>query len=575
MVKAQLQRSWHLYKSGAWQEAAALAREVIAHAGYMEAEAVHILAAIAFLEGKTATTLALIGRLMQGGELLCASQEVQAGLYQLMGRALLAERQLDAAKVAFETSITYSSQEAAAYGGLGEVLLALDHNLSAASVLEKAVRLAPKQPVLWAFLAQAQQAEGAFDDALRSLEEIVRLCPRDGETYGRIGGVLQQMGRWDEAAYYVEKALSLGGASAELLGTVALVRLGQGRVEEALETAKHASTQAPNNMEICLNYGTILYEAGLWDEAEVLFCDVEQQVGRASLRARAAFNRAAIALGRGEWQQGWALYEQRRSFLPTYVTRPLAGVPLWDGSEGQEPIALYGEQGLGDMVQFLRFLPYVTARRPVRLDIPETLRGLIDLMSEDIKARVVDVNSVVVAQQSLLSLPHCLGLKTPPHAPYLTLPSQEKMDGKEPCIGLCWAGNPAYYADKRRSIPVELFSVLQGQITGRFISLQKGSIAPSWMEQVPLETLRELADAIGQCALVITVDTVVAHIAAAMGKPVWLLQRKGGEGRWRQGGWYDHVRLFESSSWQPGMEGWASTMQEVAVALKVWRSAER
>ncbi|MXV36190.1 tetratricopeptide repeat protein [Saccharibacter sp. EH611] len=563
MEDSPLHEALSALQAGHFTEAERRAREGITQRGAMVPEAVHILASVALLRGQSATAVALLGRLMQEPQSSC-SDALNGRIHQTLGRALLAENQPEAARAACSIAVMLCPEEAASHAGLGEAYLALGNAGKAVRSLRRAVRLAPQQGALWGLLAQAQQKRGALGEALQSWERLLELAPKDRAAWANYGGALFTAGQWDKADAALKEALDQGCYTAETLNNMGLVQSALGYMDKACDYFQKAQHQLPSDAAIMMNWNAALYDKGDSAAACALLDHFEKEYG--TLPAKAQFNRAALFLEKGQWREGWQAFEKRRDFLPLQLTRPLPHCPLWSGEAGEEPMALYAEQGLGDAVQFLRFLPDVIKRRPVRLQFPQPLMDLVEQCFALPKERLLPSEGPVIAQQSLLSVPYALGMKNPPSSsPYLSTGSEE-----ETCVvGLCWAGNASYRFNRRRSIPVALLEPLRHVRGVRFLSLQQESDVPEWMERVPLTSLTELAAAIGRCSIVVSVDTLVAHLAGAQGRPLWLLNRYGGDWRWkRPHDWYENVRIFQADKAAPPYEAWPSVIKRLIVALE-------
>jgi hypothetical protein len=304
--------------------------------------------------------------------------------------------------------------------------------------------------------------------------------------------------------------------------------------------------------------------------------------------AGAHFNLAVEYLRQGDFPKGWQEYEWRWKW-DGFADRPRGfQQPLWQGEPlNGAPVLLHAEQGLGDAIQFARYAPIVASRGGTV--ILEVDRHLVRLM------KTLSGVSTVVArgealppfdwQCPLMSLPLALGttLATIPAAvPYLT-PGDEHsgLFGAEEShvrrVGLVWAGSPAHLRDTRRSVGLDLLAPLTQMPGLQWYSLQKGSPAAALEVPPPGLRLADLAPAIRDFAdtaalashldLVITVDTSVAHLAGAIGKPVWILVPTPSDWRWLldrdDSPWYPTARLFRQRA--PGH--WAEVIEQVREAL--------
>ncbi|MFT8777035.1 MAG: glycosyltransferase family 9 protein, partial [Gluconacetobacter liquefaciens] len=308
------------------------------------------------------------------------------------------------------------------------------------------------------------------------------------------------------------------------------------------------------------------------------------------------FNRGALLLARGELAEGWRSFEARTLLLPE--TR-WTDIGPWDGSAlPHGRLLLHAEQGIGDAIQFLRYLPFCLRRVRVVLVLPPSLYRLVRTMPDPdglIASRCMvllpgaSVPDDVVARCGLLSLPYLLDMaEVPPFAPYL-LPSGR--DGAVFRVGVCWAGNPAFRFDRMRSIAPAMLAPL-GDVAGlSFVSLQHGAVAedrPFAMETVGMGDWLETAQVIAGLDLVVTVDTAIAHLAGAMGRPVWLLNRFGGDWRWSAGfdraesprwgngtsRWYPSLEQFRQTEPEGPGDAWRAPIRMLCGVLARWRHAD-
>ncbi|MDF7674459.1 tetratricopeptide repeat protein [Acetobacteraceae bacterium ESL0709] len=563
-MAALLDEALQSFQSGNFEEAASLARSVLEQKRD-DPYAIHILASIALVRNMPATTIALLGRILPS--LPQAEDPFLLGrVYQTFGRALMCENLLDAARSAFFLSIQYFPEEASAHAGLGETLLKMGQPVEAVSSLSQAIRLSPKEAVLWGLLGAAYIQCGQYQQAVPAYDQAQKIVPEESSFYANQGVAFFHLAQWEKAHDALEKAFSLGNRNMETQLTMALVRLSLGNVLSARKIFQQLYNSYPDNPALLLAYGSFCYETGERNEAETLFlaagkCDPSCDVNDVTV-AKAAFNRGAIALEKGQWDEGWSLYEQRKVFSPQLHD---ASLPEWDGSTGEEAVALKLEGGAGDVMMFLRFLPDAAMRRPLRLDFPPDMLDMLAFMPDVPRSRLVAAGAPVIAWQSLNSLPFLLGKKPDPK-PYLHVPGSVEPD----LIGLCWAGNADYLYDRRRSVPVSLLEPLRWIKGVRFLGLQREGV-PDWMEKAPLAHLSDLALAVQRCALVISVDSLVANMAGAMGKDLWLLHRKGGDWRWSHHFWYRNVRLFapDQESDIPE-ETWKPVIRTLGEAVVTW-----
>jgi hypothetical protein len=295
-----------------------------------------------------------------------------------------------------------------------------------------------------------------------------------------------------------------------------------------------------------------------------------------------------IQLLQGNLAVGWAEYESRwkvgvgddRKLLQ----RRWKGEPL-----GGERILLYAEQGLGDTMQFVRYVPLVAKLGgEVVLEVQPALHGL--LAHTDAASRVIRRGEMLPEftwQCPLMSLPLALGTELdtiPARIPYIVPDAErveawrERLQKNTRCIGLAWAGNSGHPRDRLRSISLEQLTPLLNVSGTTFYSLQFGSGAEQTKQLPPDVRLIDLGDELKDFAnvaaivanldLVISIDSAVAHLAGALGKPVWTLLNKGCDWRWflerEDSPWYPTARLFRQTT--PGE--WQDVVKRIEIALR-------
>ncbi|GBR52011.1 hypothetical protein AA106555_0764 [Neokomagataea thailandica NBRC 106555] len=529
------------------------------------AAAWHALACHARKHGNEASAIALVGRALRCKEM---SDEDKALYHITLGAALLAQGQAEPSRAAFVVARALNACDPRASVGLAEALIALGRVEEGRLTLEYAITLASDDAPILTRLAELHLQTGSVEAALVCFRRALERQPADGRVWANLGAALYEASLsapelLDEAERALEQAIKRGAQTPETLNTRALVRMALGQLEAAKDDFSSALVNAPHNGVVLNNLATVLEELGHTQKAEAAYDALAQrEVGR--LQVQSIYNRAVLRLAQGRYAEGWSDFEARRLLLPQ-----AEDVPQWDGSSGVEPVAVTAEQGLGDQVQFMRYLKEVVQRRPVRLRgaFAELARFMPALPQE----RLLEAEGPVAANISLLSLPAVLREGKPAPVPYLSVNVQPEAY----CVGVCFSGGQGYRFDRRRSVPRELLTVLRGVEGVRFVSLQR---VPPWdgCEQPALETLEDLLRAAGRCALVVSVDTLAAHIAGALGRPLWLVNRFGGDWRWRQNDWYESCqRIFQPRMATAPPQCWPPVLDDLACALHEWKRTQR
>ncbi|MBX9634929.1 MAG: tetratricopeptide repeat protein, partial [Magnetospirillum sp.] len=361
---------------------------------------------------------------------------------------------------------------------------------------------------------------------------------------------------------------------------VALRRVAEAEAAYALVLSMDA-----DHVSARINLANLLAELDRPAEAETLLRD---GLARFPDEAELHWNLALLLLQGGRMAGAWAEYEWRWG-LPGFVRmrRNFPG-PRWNGEAlNGRRLLLHVEQGYGDAIEFCRFVsridgPVVLECRPGLERLFATLAGDVTVVTAGKPLPPCDV------ELPLMSLPHVLGVQMddlPGPIPYLRAPDEalaaiaDLAQGDDLKIGFVWAGSPTRKANHRRSLTAADFAPLFKLAGCRFHSLQVGpalgEVAAAFGVADLAPRLKDFADtaaAIAAMDLVITVDTAVAHLAGALGKPVWVLLSKPCDGYlWMldraDSPWYPSARLFR----QPREGDWAAVFAEVAEALVIWR----
>jgi tetratricopeptide (TPR) repeat protein len=508
-----------------------------------------------------------------------------------------------------------------AHNNLGNALLALGQTDQAIDCFRQALRIDPNFPKAHNNLGNALKAQDRLDDAFRCYAEAVRLNPHYAEAFYNWGLALEQKGEFDEAGKCFHQALRINPNFAEAYNSVGIGLQRDGKADEAIRSFQEALRLKPHLGEACTNLGNVHWEEGRLDEALACY---EQVVSRHPDMAEPHFNRARLWLLKGDWTKGWPEYEWR--WRSKHFPKQSFRQPRWDGSNlGRRTILLYGEQGLGDTLQFIRYVPCVKQRggRVILLCQAPLLRllagfpGLDQVTCQPSELPAFDV------QAPLLSLPGILQTQ-PATVPYLhadaglveywrqelqrdegrgargevgrkTLNLATRHSPLAPAlkVGIAWQGNPGFIGDKRRSIELRYFIRLAQIKNVQLISLQKGpgaeqlsvvSCKLSDNRQLTTDNfpvldlgsrLDETSGAFMDTAavmmnmdLVISSDTAVPHLAGALGVPVWVALARVPDWRWllerEDSPWYPTMRLFR----QKQIGQWDDVFERIAEELR-------
>ena len=565
-------------------------------------EAVMRQAAADYAAGRTAAAEA-------GARTVLARDPAQVGARHLLAACRLALGDLDEGAAALEAVI-------AALPGRDEVRLQLatvrvrqGRHGDAVALLDGVVARRPDMVAAYRPLAQAQWETGARAAAIDTWRGLVARLPDDGAAQAALGEALRQQGEAAAAVPVLRRALALldGPAPAvrlclaEVLAEVAMAAPpGLAQLEEAAGLARAAMASSGADPVRLVRIAFVLHRAGDQAGAEACYAAA---LAADPLCADARVYLAMLRLVRGDFARGWQDYEWRRVRLPGRDARdgaPVARAPSepWIAPERLDgtTVRVVLEQGQGDTLHFVRYLPMLAARG-ARVEVALGTQAGVEPLLRALPA----VAAVVPTADSapgpgdgapdvvvpLLSLPLAFGTtlaRIPAAVPYLTVPADRQAvwrarlgsgDGRKR-VGVVWWGSPDHAGDRQRSIPLETFRAVLARPGLSFHVLSDRLRAG---EREALEGLAMVHEGVGDFAdtaalaqmmdLVVAVDTSVAHLAGALGRPTWVLLPFLPDWRWLLGRddspWYPTMRLFR----QPVPGAWDDVLARVGEALDV------
>jgi len=446
----------------------------------------------------------------------------------------------------------------------------------------KALRAQPGFAQALSNLSIALRRQERGEEAERWARRAIAASPEAALMHANLGALLVQQKRFAEAETVCRHALELQPGLAEAATDLGLALQGLGRIEEADAQFELASRRRPDYAEPWANRGALRDVEGRPAEALAYF---DEALRRDPSHGKAHLGRAWNLLREGRFAEGFAEYEWRWK-----VTAPPAAVlerPPWRGEPlNGRTILLYSEQGLGDTLQFVRFAPLVAARggrvivscQPAVAELVRSVGGVADV------ARRGDALPGFDVQAALLSLPGILGTTPqtiPAAVPYIVAAPEAVARMRERLrpagfrAGLAWFGNPAHPGDAGRSMALETLAPLRAVPGVDWYSLHIGERARkeirrqgAWLGEVLGEGVPDLAALIQCLDLVITVDSMPAHLAGALGRPVWTLLARVADWRWFRSGettpWYPTMRLFRQQ--RPG--DWGAVVEQLARELR-------
>jgi len=559
-----------------------------------------------------------------------APETPQPTLAELLREAALHEEQGSHAELAqaCQRILSLRPDLAEVHAALGIARRRLGFSEASREALRRAVELRPELTDSWLELGLAEREAGNLEEALHCIGTAARspgnldalchladtllllgrnhaaiqayhvvlaLAPSHATALVNLGAAHLAVGSYADAEQLSRRALEISPASPRALANLASALAELDQPAEALHVQRRALELAPDNPELLCNLGHVLIKLDRLDEA--LACYRRAQV-LAPTMAEAVYGEGLVWLRQGNFEEGWKRYEARVNARTPIPHRSFAEPALQPGENLRErTLLLHADQGLGDDVQFIRFIPALQ-QRGARLivELPATLLRLmrqsypgVTFLPEGAPLGSFDVQCLV------MSLPHVLGLRTArDSAPvgYLKADPQRIEHWRKqlaglpgPRLGIVWAGSSKNLMDSRRSMPLATMRAALDGFAGTLVSLQKEcpptdeADRAAWTELhevlPPDADFAETAAIIGALDLVIAVDTSMAHLAGALGKPTWTLLAHCPDWRWLRQvettDWYPTMRLFRQQ--HPG--NWVTVMEKVRRELWKFRPSEQ
>ncbi len=464
---------------------------------------------------------------------------------------------------------------------LSNVLRALNRNDESMASLERSLELKPDLVDALYNLGNARLSQEKLEEAGVLYRRALALKPNYTEALCNLGGVCRKQGKLEEAADNFEKALRLAPDNADLHCNLGDALHAQGKVAEAVEFYMRTLALNPEHSKACNCLCNAHFDLGNLAES-VHWC--ERTLALKPDFGDALMNQCLLQLLLGDYANGWRNYEVR---WKVYTPR-LFNEPLWLGAPlNGAAILLYAEQGLGDSLQFLRYAPMVAAvGGKVILDLPPNLHRLAK-QTPGITALAGNGEPLppFACRCPLMSLPLAFGTTVetiPARVPYLFAPPdalqtaaalQWPSEGLR--VGIAWTGNPAHPKNRSRSVPLDLLASLFDLEGVHFYSLQMGppeaELVARKTRAVDLEPFtKDMADTAAQMMqmdLILSIDTSIAHLAGALGRPLWVMLNKVPDWRWllerEDCPWYPTARLLR----QPRQGDWHAVIERVRAEL--------
>ena len=503
--------------------------------------------------------------------------------YYACGNVLVELRRYGDAIASFDKAIALKPDYSPAYNSRGNALQALRRFDEAVETYDNAIAFKADYAAAYSNRGNALQSLNRFEEAIESYGKAIALRPDYCDAYNNRGVSLRRLGRFDEACQDFESAIALLPDHAGLHNNRGNALVALGRFEDAIESYDTAIALSPHYPDVYDNRGVALKELKRFDEAMESF-------GKAlALKPdyhEAIFNRALLHLLMGRFDIGWRDYEARKN-TREHVSNRCWGKPLWLGETdiSGKTILVDWEQGFGDVIQMCRYISLLKKAGATVLFLPQkNLRTLMRSLDPDVW--IIDHDTVVPEFDlhcSVMSLPFAFktDIRSIPSASYISADKdkvalwRDRLGRKTKLrVGVVWKGNA--FPGKSRSIELERFRRLFNPRL-EFISLQKEvtDAERSLLDRAGVlhagDAFADFSDTAALCVLmdlVISIDTSVAHLAGALGVPVWVLLNWAPDWRWLldrdDSPWYPSMRLFR----QKAQGDWNSVLERVELELE-------
>lgn len=540
-IEIELNKAVSYHQSGQLHKAQEIYKKILQHVPN-HSDSLHLLGLIAHQTGENDRAADLITKAIR-------ILPDDPNYHNSLGLVFKARGDLDEAIVCYSRALELKPDLTEAHNNLGVSLQSQGKADEAIACFRKALVFSPHAPEPYNNMGNALKEQGKYDKAISSYHKALKLKPDYPEAYNNIGAAYQNLNRFKEAISNYQKAIGLRPDYTEAHINMGISYQYCGRLESAISCYQKAIELDPDN-------------------------------------ADAHFHHSYALLLSGKLQEGWKEYEWRfmrdewRS-VHTYHYNS----PRWDGSSFQgKTLFVHAEQGLGDTLQFIRYLPMVKnlggkvvleTVKPM-LNLFRDFPGVDELVPLSSKQPLFSEYELYIPLMSVPGLFRTTLDTIPAEVPYIYAEPQKveywrsRLTGTGFNIGIVWAGNPANADDHNRSCNLTSFFPLAQIPNVKLYGLQKGQAAPQPITNLgeELEDFQDTAGVIENLDLVISVDTAVAHLAGAMGKPVWTLLSFAPDWRWlldrEDTPWYPTMRLFRQT--EPG--NWDSVIQRATTELR-------
>ncbi|XFO68761.1 Beta-barrel assembly-enhancing protease [Sporomusa silvacetica DSM 10669] len=503
-----------------------------------------------------------------------------------IGNIMRLKNDFVAALVAYHTAIDLDASLLEAYINLAGILIYQKKYKQAIDTIQKALFYHTESPELYLNLGLAFKLDGDWVMATEMYEKAITLRPYWAEAYYNLAGVLKRQNRIEEAIVAYQTTLAIKPDWAEAYNDFGILLQYNNQLEKAYQMYSKAVALKPLWPISTYNLAKLAIKQG-WIEQAIEW--LRKTIAIEPDFSPAHVDLALLLLQQGNYIEGWKEYEWRLNDHNYAIYRKMSGMPLWDGTAlNGRTLLLWSEQGLGDTLQFVRYISLIQKEGgTIILQVPQLLVLLLK--------NLVGVDQVIPNSEpingfdvhcSLFSLPRIFGTtleNIPSVVPYLQSPSSFSpelymtiVDESSFKIGIVWKSGNKYINHQWRDCDLSYFQRLTKIKNVKLFSMQVGEDQKELLNS-PGQKISNLACYIDHFAstaaivehmdLIITVDTAMAHLAGGLGKKVWLLLNASADWRWMLWGnyspWYPTMRLFRQS--QPG--DWTSVFDQITQLL--------
>jgi FkbM family methyltransferase len=533
---------------------------------------------------------------------------------------------------AYQLAIDSKPDYADAYINLGTIIMAQGDHEEAAALFRQAIAIRPDNAMAYVNLGKALQDSGRLEDAVTAYRDAIARQSDNGVAHANLGGALLEQQAWEESVAFTRRAIELKPDNALAHANLGTALMNLGRHQEALRACRQAIALRPQGAVIHATLGGALLELGAWEEAEALcrhatildptlpngffnlshVLKATNKLDEAAAAVRQAivlrpdnadyhFHLAHILLSQGEFDAGWAEYEWRWK-LPDFAwLNALQGIelrPRWTGEDiSDKTILVYTEQGIGDIIQFARYLPLlvqkarqvlVAANPPLRR-LLSSIAGITIVPMHEHPLPSFDVHC------PLMSLPRAFHTQVdsiPANVPYLAAAAGDRerwgrrLSGDALRVGIVWAGNPATKRDRYRSPGLPALAPLFSVPGVDFVVLQVGpgrdDLKDFPLPSNVLDLGAEVSDLADTAAIMSGLDLMISsctgplHLAGALGVPCWAMIPFAPYFTWLlnrgDSPWYPSVQLRRQD--RPGQD-WSSVVNRMAGDLTALAKARK